>query len=125
METAYETRDDYLLCIVSGPLDADTFNTLWPQLFQAASDSNRRQVLIDAREVVAKLTATDRYEIGACYAALRAQLGSRVRAALVGRAPFVEDGRLGQKVAQNRGADVIVTTDIDEARAWLALSESE
>ncbi len=48
-----------------------------------------------------------------------------LRIALLGYAPVIDPGRLGETVARNRGLQVRATSDEAEAFAWLGVDDEE
>ena len=81
------------------------------------------KLLVDCRGLTAELSAIDRFWFGKVVAdenvAAAAESGLYVRVAFVGSVPLFEERRLGQTVANNRGAAVKVTEDLEEAYRWL------
>lgn len=83
------------------------------------------RLFMDCREVEGEPTTLERYEFGEYVAASNhaafAAGEAKLKVAIVGRVPLIDPQRFGEMVARNRGAVVTVTTDLDEAVAWLAV----
>lgn len=73
------------------------------------------KVMIDARESTGDLRTMDRFQ----YGELAATYLRPFKLAFVIRADLLEPARFGETVAVNRGGNVRVFGDANEARAWL------
>lgn len=117
-ETRYEQTPEWLLVHARG-----VFALAWfKQTIQETMATARalvppaRAMLVDLREVTdARLSDIDRYDVGVL--AARGSVGAPV--AVVASETFVDPRRFGEVVARNRGLNVRVFTDMDEAMAWL------
>ena len=86
---------------------------------RCAEAANAKNLLIDVRDYTRKLTVIQRLQIAlAAVAKLR---GYRV-AGVFSEASF-DPQRLGQTMANNRGANVATFTDLAEAEAWLLAAQ--
>lgn len=117
-EVHFEPTSEWLLVRARGEYDIAWLKGFY-RLIAATAQSAvppARAVLVDARELTGgPLSDMDRYDLGVLVAR---ELVS-TPAALVGSLPFVDRRRFGESVARNRGANVRVFTDLDEAVAWL------
>ena len=86
---------------------------------RAAETVNAKNVLIDVRDYTRKLTVIQRLQIA--LAAVGKLRGFRV-AGVFSEASF-DPQRLGQTMANNRGANVGTFTDLAEAEAWLVSAQ--
>jgi len=50
------------------------------------------------------------------------QSGLLIKLAFVGQAPSMDPARFGMMVARNRGAQVVVVEDVNEALNWLGVT---
>lgn len=82
---------------------------------KAAKERPTRAVLIDMRGIQGPLKFSDRYQLG--------EMGGRylnfLPVACLVLPEHTDPGRIGQLVANNRGANVERFTDETDARAWL------
>lgn len=122
MEMVFRQRTGYLEICIEGtaPLDIDA--TL-RRIFAACVEHRAGRVLVDFRLVVGDTTTMRRLMFGLAMADLNyAHLAAGdhpVRFAFLGEEPLVEPARLGETVAVNRGVDVRVSTDPEEAMQYL------
>ena len=87
-------------------------------------------LLVDCRQVDGSPTFAERFAFGkfvaeANIAAVHDGRTQPVKFALLGSYPLLDPGRLGELVALNRGAWVRVTTEPEEAVAWLGADPDE
>jgi hypothetical protein len=110
-----EYRDD---CLVIRPKGRDILNKM-AETFNAMAEAIRsrpvRATLIDLHALPGPVTFLDRYQLGEMAGRY---LPGIVLAALINEEQ-ADRKRIGQLVAQNRGANVEVFTDGDAADAWL------
>ena len=67
----------------------------------------------------------DRYDAGVRGAELQREIGRGIAFAVVGNEPMIDPKRFAETVGKNRGANVRVFTDIDEAVDWIEQSAAE
>lgn len=117
-ETRYEHTAEWLLVHARG-----VFTLVWYKQFildvmatALTAVPPPRAILVDLREITdARLSDMDRYDAGVL--ASRESIGAPV--AVVASEQFVDPRRFGEVVARNRGLNLRVFTDMDEATAWL------
>ncbi|HEV8398412.1 MAG TPA: hypothetical protein VGQ18_01115 [Gemmatimonadales bacterium] len=117
-ETRIEQTPEWLLVHARGVFALAWFKQLIQQAIAAAQTSvpPARAMLLDLREVTgARMSDMDRYDLGVL--AARDSVGAPI--AMVGPETLVDPRRFGEVVARNRGLNVRVFTDMDEATAWL------
>ncbi len=117
-ETRIELTPEWLFVHARGVFDLAWFKQLIQQAIAAAQASvpPARAMLLDLREITgARMSDMDRYDVGVM--AARESVGAPI--ALVGSEALVDARRFGEVVARNRGLNVRVFTDMDEATAWL------
>ena len=74
------------------------------------------QVLLDVRGISGEVTVVDRYELGELFGSA---LPHGLRVAILATESMVLPDRFIQTVANNRGGNILVTTDPGEAAGWL------
>jgi len=81
----------------------------------AIEDNSARSLLVDIREVPGPFTFMDYVGLGE----LAGRYLSRVPVAVLALESQLDPDRIGKVVAQNRGANVEVFTELAEAEGWL------
>jgi hypothetical protein len=117
-ETRIEQTPEWLFVHARGVFAIAWFKQLIQQVVAMAQTSvpPPRAMLLDLREMTgARLSDMDRYDVGVL--AARESVGAPI--AMVGPATLVDPRRFGESVARNRGLNVRVFIDMDEATAWL------
>lgn len=117
-EIRIEQTPEWLLVHARGVFALAWFKQLIQQAIAAAQTSvpPARAMLLDLREITgARMSDMDRYDIGVL--AARESVGAPI--AFVASEALVDPRRFGEVVARNRGLNVRVFTDMDEATAWL------
>jgi hypothetical protein len=91
------------------------FKEILVDIKEYALGKNITKLLLDAYTVdFSDLKMSERHDIGLVAAEL---LKGGFKAVMVVQKPFIN--KHGENVANNRGADVLVTDSIEEARQWL------
>jgi hypothetical protein len=111
-----EFRDTYILCTISGLAVHGELMSLFRNLCEAAAEKGFNRIVVDCRQLQAKLSTADKYMLGAEIAARSQQLNLSARIAVVGWPPLV-DG-FGALVASNRGLRAQVFRDLNDAISW-------
>jgi SpoIIAA-like len=114
-------EDEYVCLRCSGSLTIDELKKLYSQAIDAALEHKRSDILIDGREVTGDLSTFERYESSEFLAKEIRQraLGKIRKIAVCAKEPPVDPKRFGETIAVNRGINAKVTTDLNEAIAWL------
>jgi hypothetical protein len=109
--------------VIEGEVDLDEARVAYASLLRDCRRRGVSRMLLDCRALHGGFTPFQRYEFG-LYVAERHVHDARreVRVAMVGRAPLVEPGRLGELVAVNRGAPVRVLGEMEEAYRFLGVT---
>jgi hypothetical protein len=115
-----EKRAEYLVAKFSGEANLQDIGQRFEELAERCRKEKKSRLLIDVTAVKAAPTFSDRYRAGE-RAVVFAQFG--IKLAMVGMAELIDPRRLGELVAQNRGVNGRVFTDLDEARKWLVEKE--
>jgi len=108
---------NYLRLAVSGEYSFERLFPFIDQIKDEATASGQRSVLVDCTQLAGNMTEAERFEGGKRIAEV---LGPGIRLAVV----MPEGGvtKLGEIVARNRGAQLLVTESIVEAEDWLVPS---
>jgi len=118
MRSTCVNKGDYLLVEVAGTY---TFKGLIATIHQVAEHCRQEKlskVLIDLRNVSGNPNNFERYQFGL---EIVQAWGREIRAAVV--APAGVSTRMTENTAVNRGAQMKVTTSLDEALGWLELKQ--
>ena len=114
-EAVLESGPDGLVARFRGTANAAWFKAQIAKVIAAVRATAPRSVLVDIRDLTLPLTDFDRYDLGV----MAVSPGLALPIAMVGTTATVDPKRLGELVARNRGGNVRVFTDYDEAREWL------
>ena len=117
-DVGYEQTPEWMLVHARGVFALAWFKAFIREVIATAQATVPvpRALLIDIRELTdARMSDVDRYDLGVL--AARDSIG--VPIALVGPESMVDARRFGESVARNRGLNLRVFTDLDEAMAWL------
>ena len=110
-----EDASDHLVVRAEGEWHTQSILRMIDEGARVAKESGHSKVLIDCREVHGHLAENDRYLAGVRIAErLRG-----IRVAVVGRKDL-HYNRRGMNAALRRGAEMLATSDVDEALQWLA-----
>ena len=114
-----EKQEEWLKVVASGEDDSlEEVLAYGGAIIQAAIEYSSKKILCDERGLRYAISLTDTYKL--------AEEASRfaknvVRIAIVCNAHYLDEGRFFETVASNRGLIIRVTSNYDEATAWLDL----
>ncbi len=115
-----QKKEGFLHFTVTGKRNLDSIKEAATRIIQSASQQQIERVLVDIREFLRESapSALDTYELGSD---LLPSLNKRLlrAAAIVDIEENMESLRFFENVAVNRGYNVKVCTDMDEATKWL------
>lgn len=111
-----EKRVDYLVAKFSGEANLQEIGQRFESLAVRCRKERKHKLLIDVTAIKAAPTFSDRYRAGES-AVVFAEFGIKI--AMVGMAALIDPRRLGELVAQNRGVNGRVFSDLEEAKKWL------
>lgn len=114
-------EEDFVRIVATGNYSLLKANHLFSYSIENAHLHNRGKILIDVTDITGNIPFFDRFEYSTFFAKYQREHASpRVsRIAVVGQKPTVDKDKFGETVAVNRGANVLVFTDMDNASAWL------
>ncbi|MBI3546409.1 MAG: hypothetical protein HY081_07440 [Gammaproteobacteria bacterium] len=107
---------DYLLTEFCGIFSETAGKQCIDAMIAAALETNCRKVLLDCRKMTGAMPIMARFQV-AVYAAKTRETISKI--ALLNRAEVILPDNFVENVAVNRGVNVKVHTDFDEALRWL------
>lgn len=113
--------DDYVNIVASGSYSLLKANNLFKLSIDNGNANRKSKLLIDVIGVEGHIPVFERFQFSEFLASYRAKhhIGLVDKIAVVGYEPIVHNGRFGETVAVNRGANVRVFTDQDSASRWL------
>jgi hypothetical protein len=111
-----EKRAEYLMAKFSGGANLQEIGQRFEALAVRCRKEKKHKLLIDVTAINAAPTFSDRYRAGES-AVVFAEFGIKI--AMVGMTELMDPRRLGELVAQNRGVDGRVFTDLAAAEEWL------
>lgn len=117
----FHTEDDVLYVTASGRDDSIEDPLRYgASIIEQALIHQSKRILVDERELIYAISTFDLYETAKAMAENATQV---VKAALVVNPAQVKDASFWETVAVNRGLDVHLFTDIDDAKKWLGINE--
>ena len=114
-------KGTYLLVEFFGEFSVDAGKRCVDRMVEACKQHGRSKVLLDCRRMTGRMPVIDRFDVAAYGAGKREQLR---RFALLNREDVVLPDNFVRNVAVNRGLDMKVFTDFEEAERWLTTSSS-
>jgi hypothetical protein len=109
-------KEDFLHMTFSGPFSLDAAKRSVDDMVAACKKENCAKVLFDCRPMTGDLTVLDRFDVGQ-YG--EGRIPQSVKIAMLGRDDQILPDRFFETVARNRGVNVTLFTETDEAIKWL------
>jgi hypothetical protein len=121
IETILTVEDKYILIKLKGEFSLTEVKNKYKYVIDTAVEYNKSRLLVDIYEVTGTMSFIERFEISAFLALYYIQhaAGKIYRVAFMGNEPLVDKGRFGETVAKNRGLNVRVFTNKEDAIAWI------
>jgi len=117
MAVAFLEEKRYLRAQLSGTWNVDEFPSHVDLIAKECQERKQTLLLIDFASLIWNRVSTlDRYRMGQGAEQLA---GKVARVAVLARTDQIDPGRFGERVARNRGINVKVFINLDEARHWL------
>jgi hypothetical protein len=117
----YDAEVGLIAIIVKGAIDHSVVREIAAEVARLAQEHGCGLVLTDTRETTLTLSVTDLYDLPKIIAKMLAELGLPVpglkRALVVPDA--LDDFAFFETVSRNRGQNVMLFRDMDEAKKWL------
>ena len=118
-------KDNYLSVTVSGHFSLSDVKIMYADALESLLDKKFSKLFFNAYKVKEKVTTLDRYYFGE-FAALESlkYMGKglkRIVVSVYGIEPIIDPERFGEIVARNRGLNLKVTTDKNEALQFLGV----
>jgi hypothetical protein len=112
----------YLLVTVEGWYTLSNAIAIFKTAIDHALLYEKKSLLIDVNKIAGTIPLTDRFKFSESITGYFIQyaLGKIHRLAVVGQEPIVDPDRFGETVARNRGLNVYVFTDLQQALQWLS-----
>lgn len=107
---------EYVICIMSDKMTLDDHKQVREQAAVLLKEQGWNRLLVDARQIDAKMSLTDDYQFTESH---RSNLPVTIHLAVIYRPEEIERFRFIETVAVNRGQNMKIFTDADEAVAWL------
>jgi hypothetical protein len=109
-------KEDYLQITFSGPFSIDAAKRSVDDMVAACRKEHCAKVLFDCRPMTGDLTVLDRFEVGQ-YG--EGTIPQTVKIAMLGRNEQILPDRFFETVARNRGVNLLLFTEVDDALKWL------
>jgi len=109
--------DGYLKIVAKGKDDnSSDVKKYADAIIEAVKDFKSKNVLCDERELQYSLSITDTYQLAEYISQHSSHL---IKVAIVCNSKYFDDARFYETVATNRGMQIKVYTNIEEAETWL------
>ena len=114
-------EEHFVYIVATGDYSLIKANHLFSHAIENALLHKEAKILIDVTRLTGNIPFFERFEYSAFFAKHQRKHASPKlsRIAVVGHVPIVDKDKFGEIVAVNRGANVQVFTDMDNASAWL------
>lgn len=120
-----EPRIGHLYVTLAGELELGAAEAKFSEMLVAAASLRQSKILIDCSRVAGTWTPDERYAFGAHLAAevqrRSGQFPAFPRIAIFAVAPLMDPNRYTQTVANNRGAQVRASDNMQELLSWLGV----
>ena len=120
-----DVKQNYIHVTVSGTFSLGGYKTIFDTTLSECIKNNKSIILFDLRTARGEPSVFERYDLAVYFAEVSREhpITFKVKVALAGYPPLIDPDRFGEKVAQNRGVNVKVTTDYFEAIKWLQVDQ--
>jgi len=117
MDVTYREERRFVWARIAGPWKIEELCAASEPVLAECLTRKQDLLLVDLTGLVRQPVSTlDRYRLGASVVVFSRKLR---KVATVAQAEFVDPRKFGEQVARNRGVNVRVFTDLDEAQRWL------
>ncbi len=106
----------YVICIMSDKMTLDDHQLVRERAAALLKEQGWNRLLVDARSIDAEMSLTEDYQFTESH---RNNLPVTIHLAVIHRPQETERFRFIETVAVNRGQNMKIFTDADEAVAWL------
>lgn len=114
-------RDPYLHAAISGEFNLADFKKVYQQVIDSSVRLNQPRVIFDTRSMSGEISTMERYEAAVWIAQNQK---ARVRMVFFVSLDQIYPDKFAETVAINRGVQLKVTTDMEEAMQWLGIVPS-
>ena len=117
MEFSFVDDDRFVWARLSGQWTLDKMEFLLEAILEECGRRNQEDVLIDFTGVGnEKLSFFERVRMGLGILRLKGKLG---KVAVAGPSQLIDREKIGERLARNRGLNLLVFSDLDAAQRWL------
>ena len=124
IEYQIDPKDGYLYAEVWGTFDLDQAKEMYPRIFDAIHEHAESKICIDFRRLEGDISILARYELGVLMAKVKAK-SQPIQIACIGTKKQVLRDKFLEMVAINRGVNIKIATDIEEALQWLGVKDND
>ena len=118
-------KDSYLSVTLSGHFSLSDVKIMYTDALESLLDNKFSKLFFNAYKVKGKVTTIDRYYFGefAAFESLEYMRKGllKIAVSVYGREPIIDPERFGEIVARNRGLNLKVTTNKNEALQFLGV----
>lgn len=122
---SFNSDQHYLLVTVEGWYTLSNAIAIFKTAIDHSLLHEKKSLLIDINKLSGTIPLTDRFTFAETTSGyfIQKAVGKINRLAVVGKEPIVDPDRFGETVARNRGLNVLVFTDLEQAIQWLSATE--
>ena len=125
LKYSFLVKDSYLSVTVSGHFSLSDVKIMYTDALESLLDNKFSKLFFNAYKVKGKVTTIDRYYFGefAAFESLEYMRKGllKIAVSVYGREPIIDPERFGEIVARNRGLNLKVTTNKNEALQFLGV----
>ena len=120
-----DVKKDYIHVTVSGTFCLSTYRSIIEVTLSKCIINKKSIILLDLRTSQGNISTYERFYLAVFFSNLSREhpFTFKVKIAVVGFPPLIDPNRFGETVALNRGINIKVTNDIDEAINWLQVDQ--
>ncbi len=124
-EFSLDIKQNYIHVTISGVFRLVEYKSIFETTLSECVKNNKSVIFFDLRTAEGHISNFQRYDLAVyfCNVSREHPITFTVKVAFTGFPPIIDPDRFGETVARNRGANVKVTTDINEAFKWLQVDQ--
>lgn len=127
MKLKLKPNSEFLLAIVEGKFSLNEAKRAFVEILDATIEHKNTKIIIEGRRLKGSPTTMDRFHFGEFAAQMVSTYSTKglfpaPTFAFVMKEPIFDPHKFGETVAANRGMNIRVFEEIDEALEWLGLS---
>ena len=120
-----DVKENYIHVTVSGTFSLAAYKSIFETTLSECVKNKKSIMFFDLRTAEGHISIFERFDLAVYFAKVSREhpITFKVKVAFTGFPPIIDPDRFAQTVARNRGVNINVTTDIDEAFRWLQIDQ--